>query len=83
MLMRMAVESFMNRLAEAELRGTGGNRHRIGVPVRCRRARPAASAIAASCIAPRATRQRATDPAWQAPRRDAHRVHGRYRHVPG
>jgi quinohemoprotein ethanol dehydrogenase len=50
MSMTMPVESFMNRLAEAEVRGIGGNRHRIGVPARCRRARPVASAIAASAF---------------------------------
>ena len=50
MPMRMAVESLVNMLHEAELRGIGGNRHRIGVPARCRRARPVASAIAASAF---------------------------------
>ena len=50
MPMRMAVQSLVNMLAGAELRSVGGNRHRIGAPLHCRRVRPAASAIAASAF---------------------------------
>ena len=50
MPMKIAVQSLVNMLAGAELCRIGGSRHRIGAPFRCRRARPAASAIAASAF---------------------------------